>query len=201
MQNRIPESFLGVHLITLITGPMFAGKSQELLNKLHRHEIVGHSILLINSLKDNRISTGEGNAAGIISTHREDSFFLKSAKQIAVDNLSNIEKDLISEADAIGIDEGQFFSDIELVIEWSIRQRKIVYVAGLMSTSEGKIFGEMYKLLPFSTLIQLSAVCEMCYKQYGIIVDAKLTKCLQSKENIELIGSSSYIPVCLSHWL
>src|SRR5438132_13804712 len=116
LTNRTPEAFNNINLITLITGPMFAGKSQELLNRLHLHEIVKRYILLINSTKDTRIETGEGNAAGVISTHRKNSFSLSECTQIAVQFLNNIDEKVIMEHEVIGIDEGQFFTDIELVI-------------------------------------------------------------------------------------
>jgi len=49
--------------IELICGPMFSGKSTELLRRLKRYEIAGHNILRIKYSKDVRYS------ADSISTH------------------------------------------------------------------------------------------------------------------------------------
>ena len=42
--------------IELIIGPMFAGKSTELIRKVKRHEISGKNCLNIKFLEDNRYS-------------------------------------------------------------------------------------------------------------------------------------------------
>lgn len=202
MSAKTPEAYTFNHrLITLIVGPMFAGKSQELLGRLERHEIVGQRILLINNARDTRKESGEANGAGVISTHRKNSLCLSHATEISVLTIGEVPIELVEECQAIGIDEAQFFPDIEKVIEWVTDLHKNVYVAGLISTSEGKIFGSVYKLIPFSKMIQLTAVCEMCHKQHGVIVEATMTKCLVQKDSDELVGSSEYIPVCFDHWL
>lgn len=200
--KKAPESYnSGRHLIKLITGPMFSGKTQELLGKLSRHEAVGHRVLLICSNKDNRGETGEAVQAGLATTHRKNTSRLNLATEIAVSNLKDISESIIESHDAIGIDEGQFFPDLEEVIGWVLTLKKNVYVAGLISTSEGTLFGKMANLIPFSEHIQLKAVCELCFQRHGgVFVDATMTQCITEKNTDEMIGTSQYIPVCLRHW-
>lgn len=200
--SKAPESYnFGRHPIKLITGPMFSGKTQELLGKLSRHEAIGHKVLLICSTKDNRGDSGEAVQVGATTTHRKHTSGLSNATEISVSNLEDIPQSMIINHDAIGIDEGQFFPDLEVVITWALNNKKILYVAGLMSTSEGKLFGKMANLLPFSKHIQLEAVCELCYKKHGgVFVNAMMTQCITEKLEDEMIGTSQYIPVCLRHW-
>jgi thymidine kinase len=200
--SKAPESYnFGRHPIKLITGPMFSGKTQELLGKLSRHEAIGHKVLLICSKKDNRGDSGEAVQVGATTTHRKNPSSLSNATEISTLKLGDIPQSVIINHDAIGIDEGQFFPDLELAITWALNCKKILYVAGLLSTSEGTLFGKMANLLPFSKHIQLEAVCELCYKRHdGVFVNALMTQCIVEKSEDEMIGTNQYIPVCLRHW-
>lgn len=51
-------------MIELILGPMFSGKSSELLRKVRRFEIAKKRCLVINYTHDNRYSSEE-----VMSTH------------------------------------------------------------------------------------------------------------------------------------
>ena len=42
--------------LEVIVGPMFSGKSTELIRRLKRHEIAGHKILRLNYAEDTRYS-------------------------------------------------------------------------------------------------------------------------------------------------
>lgn len=56
------ENFQGY--IEVIYGPMFSGKSTELLRKVRRYTIAQKKCLVINYAKDNRYSNEE-----VVSTH------------------------------------------------------------------------------------------------------------------------------------
>jgi len=185
------------NLITLIYGPMFAGKTQELLSKLSRHEAIGQKVLIICSLKDKRDNLIQINSC---TTHRKNPSSLENVTELKVLKLSEIDHCFIENHDVIGIDEGQFFDDLLLVKNWLLEKNKIIYIAGLMSTSEGNLFGEMYKLIPFSKLIHLTAVCKKCYEQYGIVTDAIMTACLVEKNTDEMVGFEEYVAMCFAHW-
>ena len=82
-------------------GPMFAGKSTELLKRVKRFEIAGKKTLCIKYSADTRYSKDA------ISTH---DLQIKSA--FACKKLSDISDHDWSCFDVIGIDEGQFFEDL-----------------------------------------------------------------------------------------
>ena len=87
-------------VIELIMGTMFAGKSTELLRRTRLHEVSGKSILRIKFSADHRYGMTD------ISTH--------TGQSTAALPLTKLEEcgDDWRKYDVIGIDEGQFFSDL-----------------------------------------------------------------------------------------
>jgi thymidine kinase len=79
---------------------MFAGKSTELLRRVRKHEIAGKRCLYIKFIEDTRYDVQS------IATHDN----LKR-QAVAVKQISEVGDDWKS-FDVIGIDEGQFFTDI-----------------------------------------------------------------------------------------
>lgn len=65
--------------------------------------------------------------------------------------------------DVVGIDEGQFFSDIVDFCEVLANMNKIVVVAALDGTFERKPFGNIINLIPLAEKVsKLNAVCVYC---------------------------------------
>jgi len=95
------QQFLQRGRIELIIGPMFAGKSTELLRRMKRLEISGKKCLHIKYAGDNRYTD-----EACIATHDK-----QLRKAMACKVLSEIEYAFAS-YDVIGIDEGQFMADI-----------------------------------------------------------------------------------------
>ncbi len=114
-------------MITLIIGPMFSGKTTELLRRLNRDSIAGKKVILIRNNIDKRV----------ILTHDNMSF--NRVKVIISDNLSEMD---VSYYDVIGIDEGQFFDDLIAANQWANKGKNII-IAGLDATSEQKPFGKI----------------------------------------------------------
>ena len=61
-QSSISEQYNG--FIEIIIGPMFSGKSSELMRKVKRYTIAQKKCLVVNYSKDNRYST-----ESVIATH------------------------------------------------------------------------------------------------------------------------------------
>lgn len=113
MQNH---SFEGS--IEIIFGPMFSGKTTELLRKVNRYKYAQKKCLVLSYAKDVRYSD-----AAVISTHDKYVLFIFAAKLISRQMMKAIKCMNVSEAmpisqnyDVIAIDEGQFFSDVNLSI-------------------------------------------------------------------------------------
>lgn len=114
--------------IELILGPMFSGKSTELLRRLRRHELASKKVVLVKHMADDRYSP---DSKGVL-TH---DLIGKTASLVT----SDLTRDLLpqfGDADVIGIDEGQFFTDVPEVAEALSARGKLVIVAGLSGTFE-----------------------------------------------------------------
>ena len=79
-------------------GPMFSGKSTELIRRLKRYQIARYECLIVRYAKDNRYDDSG------IATHDRQSLKAVSASQCAQ------LREKAENYDVIGIDEGQFVS-------------------------------------------------------------------------------------------
>lgn len=188
--------------LTMIFGPMFSSKTKTLKARLSVYSAVGESCLLISNSIDERQNITQ---RGVLTTHDEYGAGIhKSVTQLKVNKLSEVPQIEIINNNIIAIDEAQFFSDILLVKDWLLKYHKVLFVAGLLATSEGTMFGEFYKLLPFAEEIEhLKACCKSCklmIKNPSIFPKAIMTKCIISKDSDILVGSEGYIPTCINHW-
>src|SRR5574337_478807 len=83
--------------IEVVCGPMFSGKSEELIRRLRRAEIAGQRALIVKPLIDTRYDVGH------VVSHA-------GAKMRAVTARSGADVARLAEGyDAVGIDEVQFF--------------------------------------------------------------------------------------------
>jgi thymidine kinase len=129
--------------IEVVFGPMFSGKSSELIRRVKRHQIAKKNCLVLNYVKDDRYSTGD-----FCSTH--DKTMLKAVK---IGSLGSVD-DRIDPFDVIAIDEGQFFDDlVEFCEKWA-NKGKIVIVAALDATFQKKAFGRICDLLPLAEVVK-----------------------------------------------
>ena len=81
----------------IIFGPMFSGKSTELIRRTKRLQSINNNVLVVNSLKDSR-------CADQIQTHDR-----KSIEAIKVDKLRELYSLDLENYKVIAIDEAQFF--------------------------------------------------------------------------------------------
>ncbi|AEN03663.1 thymidine kinase [Yokapox virus] len=166
--------------IQLILGPMFSGKSTELIRIVKRYQIAKYNCIVINHSSD--IRYGISN----VFTHDNNSY-----SAIQTSKLSDL-IDIVENFTVIGIDEGQFFQDIVEFCENMANKGKIVIVAALDGTFKRKPFGNVLNLIPLSeTVTKLTAVCMKCFK------DASFSKRIGTETEIEIIGGKDkYLSVC-----
>jgi len=166
--------------IEVIFGPMFSGKSTELLRRIRRYTVANHRCLVVKYKNDTRYSDEN------MSTHDKQ---MISAQPCT--DLKDIEATAIF-YDVIGIDEGQFFPDIVPFCEKLANIGKTVIVAALDGTFQRKPFGSVLELVPLAEQVtKLSAVCTSCFK------DAAFSKRIGSEMEVEVIGGADkYVAVC-----
>jgi thymidine kinase len=92
----------------------------------------------------------------------------------------------------IGVDEGQFFSDLVEVCDNWANEGKVVIVAGLDATFQRKNFGKICDLIPRAEHVKkLTAICKFC----GAV--ASFSKRLNERvEEILIGGPELYASVC-----
>lgn len=153
------NEFQAGHL-EVICGPMFSGKSEELIRRLRRVEISGKKFFLFKPALDDRYDVEH------VVSH--DQRMLKS-HIIGNDRLS-LERlnDMIPEdTEVIAFDEANFFDPciVDLVKQW-ISGGKRVIAAGLDTDFRGEPFGAMPQLLALADFVdKLKAICVRCKSQ------------------------------------
>lgn len=181
-------------MIDLVLGPMFAGKSTELLRRIKRwdypyfqfnynifrYQFASKKCLVIKYAKDTRYSDK------CVSTHDK-----QMIEAVSCVSLSEIEEKAI-DFDIIGIDEGQFFEEIVEFSEYMANLGKTVIIAALDGTFERKPFGRILELIPLAeNVTKLDAVCV----EWNHL--ASFTKRTCDSKETELIGGDEiYRPVC-----
>lgn len=141
--------------IEVICGPMFSGKTEEIIRRLRRAMIARQRVIVYKPAIDNRF---DETAVVSHSHHRIESVPVKNARHLA-DHLATLRQ-----ATVVGIDEGQFFDNELVSIVESTAHRGIrLIVAGLDQDYLGKPFGPMPSLLAIADKItKQTAVCVMC---------------------------------------
>lgn len=137
--------------IEVITGCMFSGKTEELIRRLRRAQIAKQSVKIFKPIIDARYSNDS------IVSHSE-----QSLPSIQIKDINEV-RQLIGDAQVIGIDEAQFFSeDIIYICEELANEGKRVIVAGL---------DQDYRGVPFEPIPQLLAIAEYITKSLAICVN------------------------------
>ena len=139
--------------IEVISGCMFAGKTEELIRRINVLSYAKKNIIVFKPKIDNRYSDSE------IVSH-------SGAKVpcLVVEKAQDILKKIEADTEVVAIDEVQFFDkDIVEVCEYLADKGIRVMVAGLDKDFRGESFGVMPELLTRAEfVIKLTAVCAKC---------------------------------------
>jgi thymidine kinase len=106
---------------------------------------------------------------------------------------NSYENNLLTSAEVILINEGQFFPDLYEIVVDMLNKNKKVYICGLDGDFERKKFGFILDLIPLcDKVIKLTSLCSICKDGTPAIFSMRLT---EEKEQT-IVGSTNYIPVC-----
>jgi thymidine kinase len=177
--------------LELIIGPMYAGKSTELIKIINRYKCLQKNIIIINHSYNNRYGSNG------LTTHNKESI----DKCIILENLKDLnEKNIdLEKVDVIIIEELQFFNDaFEIIIDWCDNKGKTVVAAGLDGDFMRNPFGDVLRLIPHADKItKLNALCKRC----GDGTLAHFTKRITKDNQTTLVGSDDiYEAVCRKHY-
>lgn len=176
--------------LELIIGPMYAGKSTELIRIINRYKCLKKNIIVVNHVFNNRYGSNG------LTTHNHE----KIENCVILENLSEISNDVLNKNDVIIIEELQFFKDAyENIIKWCDINNKIVIAAGLDGDFLKNPFGDVLRLIPHAEKVtKLNALCKKC----GDGTLAHFTKRITSDNQTTLVGSDDiYEAVCRKHFL
>jgi len=182
--------------LDLIMGPMYSGKSTELIRRLSIFSEMGLKVLYVNSKIDNRSNDN-------FSTHSPVVQSLGKIISLKVNHLSELSEDYGS-YDVVGIDEGQFFSDLQGFVLKLVECYNIkVIVAGLNVDSNRDAFGDLISLVKYcDDITKLNPCCQRCKDLNNKLIPAIFTKkIINNNDRIIVGGKNEYIPVCRKCYL
>lgn len=172
-------------MIEVITGPMFSGKTEELIKRIKKAQDLG---LRCAVFKPEIESRNEAEINAIATHNKKDTF-----PAIVVRDLFEI-LDLSASYDLIAIDEAQFFSEnIYRVVSYLSTLNKVVLVSGLDLDYKKEPFNSMGGIMAIAdSVTKLLAVCDVCGSS------ARYSKRTITENDRVLIGSNDkYIATCL----
>jgi thymidine kinase len=140
-------------IVEVITGPMFSGKSDELIRRLRRARIARQKIQVFKPGVDTR------SAEDKVTSHAGTEF-----EAMAVPRADMIPGLVADDATVVAIDEAQFFDESITEVVQSLAERGLrVIVAGLDTNFRGEPFGPMPVLMALAEQVEkLSAICMVC---------------------------------------
>jgi len=188
--------------VELVCGPMFSGKTSELMRRVKRYSIPYENILIIKKINlDSRYSQD------YISSHDQDVLdkmtfncdTVMEGYQKYLSYRNNIPPDVI------GIDEGQFFPDLVDSCESIANKGTIVIVAMLdgkfdrtmwigNETEHELVYRPIYEIFSIADKVdKLLAVCNICKS-----TDAPFTKYIANGDHgeVDMGGIEKYNAVC-----
>lgn len=158
----LKSPFAGGHL-EVIVGPMFSGKSEELIRRVTRALIARQRAAVFKPALDDRYHSSH------VASHAG-----RSIEAVAVPDVAGIRAHLSGEGallsatpagvDVVGIDEGQFFGPdlVPLALELADAGIRVI-IAGLDMDFRAEPFGFMPELLARAESVEkLTAICTVC---------------------------------------
>jgi thymidine kinase len=179
--------------VEVIAGPMFAGKTEELLRRVRRAVIAGQNVQVLTHALDTR----EG-ADRVVSHAGLD--YPSRAVRSAADIVGMVG----SRTDLVAIDEAHFFGPdvVDTVGELAARDF-VVVVAGLDVTFAGKPFEPTPSLMALAERVdKLTAICTVCGEE--AIYHERVAPAARS--DVDLVpehvgGAEKYQARCRRHFI
>ena len=170
---------------------MWSAKTTRLIQEYQKWRCIGKQTLVINHKIDSRYGCDS---------------FLYSHDQVKipcllVNSLAEVSDEMVSNIEAIFINEGQFFKDLkDKCLEWCEKQGKHIYVVGLDGDRFRERFGQLIDLIPYADHFEkLQAKCKICLDGTPAIFTYDQSTNRQTGQIS--VGCDQYLPLCRKHYL
>lgn len=176
--------------LEVVAGPMFSGKSEELIRRVTRALIARQRVQVFKPALDDRYDVLR------VASHNG-----RSLEAEPVNDAAAIRAALRHDTQVIAVDEAQFFDEelVELVVDLADAGRRVV-VAGLDLDFRGEPFGPMPRLFAHAELVEkLTAICH-CGRAATRTQRLIAGSPAHADDPIILVGASErYEPRCREH--
>jgi thymidine kinase len=190
--NVIPsKETAGKMSLQLILGPMFAGKSSELLGTVRKYNAIGWPILVITHCFDKRY----GKKPEVVSHDSERCPAIAMSDFYGVFDLEDYKN-----ARLVIIEEAQFFTALkDFVLTAVERDSKDIICVGLDGDAERRPFGQLLELIPFcDSVVKRHAFCKRCKEPTPALFSYRI---IQEDSQVLVGGAETYEPLCRKHYL
>lgn len=173
--------------IEVITGPMFASKTETMISRIHRATYAKKQVIVFKPDIDTR------SDENTVVSHSD---VMWPAITIPAHHPEHM-LSVVGNAHVVGIEEAQFFhSSLVNVVEQLVNLGIVVIAAGLDRDKSGKPFGSMPLLLAIADKVdKLTAVCTTCGE------DATCSQWLaQTTGQIQIGAADKYAARCRDHF-
>lgn len=170
--------------LELWIGPMFSGKTTQLIQAYKKYTFIGKKVCVINHTEDTRYHNT------MLSSH--DKIMIPCIQTATLSDAGVTE--CLMDSDVILINEGQFFEDLyKIVLQLVDVHKKIVGICALDGDFKRERFGRVLDLIPYCDKVtKLRALCSLCRDGKPAIFSHRIT---DESEQI-VIGSDNYMPLC-----
>jgi thymidine kinase len=172
--------------IEVICGPMFSGKTEELIRRLRRAVIARRKVQVFKPRADTRYD------ADAVVSHTQQKML-----STVVEKAADIPQKLAQDVEVVGIDEAQFFGAEIVPIVKDLADRGLrVVVAGLDQDYRGAPFDPMPQLLAEAEYITKElAICVVCGRPAG-----RSQRIIPSEDRVHVGALDAYEPRCREHF-
>ena len=139
--------------IEVVCGPMFSGKTEELIRRVRRAQIARQKVQIFKPSIDDRFHQSD------VVSHSS-----QSVEAVPVRNSLEVLSKVYDSTRVVAIDEIQFFDEMIIKVVTKLARRGCrVICAGLDQDSNGRPFGFIPDLLAISDAVdKVQAVCTVC---------------------------------------
>ena len=143
--------------LELVVGPMFSGKSEELIRRVTRTLIAKQRVQVFKPALDTRYDSLHGGV--VVASHDG-----RTLEAEAVKDVAGLRKALDPHAQVVAVDEAQFFSHDLVPLATDLAEAGVrVVIAGLDLDFRAEPFGPVPELLARAeSVTKLTAVCVRC---------------------------------------